>query len=258
MSPITHSSFIPKPSAIISAPSQELQAAKERKMVGTATVFRGASFLFLNTFLLYVIRFFYRLITSRSLGPYDYGLFSFGLMILGVFSLLGTLGLNNGIIRYISHYQGRNDILRLRGTVLASFFYTLLASTLFATLIILFSSQISEYLFHDLAFAPILVIFALCIPLYSVYKLFGKSFIGFKRPELQIFSTTIARDLVLFLLVGAALFFGFGLLEISLLYIVTFVISILVSWYLFSKHFFSFFELFRLWKKRMKERKIIG
>ena len=83
---------------------------------GISKVARGAGIIFLGAFVLYIFRFCYKLLVSRYLGPEDFGLFSLGLMIVNISSLLATVGLNNGIVKFIAHYNGLGDKERVKGT----------------------------------------------------------------------------------------------------------------------------------------------
>src|SRR3989338_8513967 len=51
----------------------------------------------------------YRVVIARHFGPEAYGLFSLALMILNLFVAISALGLNEGLLRYISIYRGKKD-----------------------------------------------------------------------------------------------------------------------------------------------------
>jgi len=200
---------------------------------------RGSGILFLSTFTLYFTRFFYRLLTSRYLGPENYGLLSLGIMVLNVAALLSILGMHDGIVKYISHYLGKNDKSRVKGTILSSIKISVILSLLFSLVIILFSEQIAVGLFHNSSFKPVLVIFALIIPFYSLHKILLKVFIAFKKPEYNLISSAISRELLLLILTGSVIILGGHLLHVSLVVLVSTLVAAVFAIFLMEKYVFS-------------------
>jgi O-antigen/teichoic acid export membrane protein len=49
----------------------------------------------------------YRIIIAREFGPETYGLFSLAMMVVGWFTIISLLGINNGIVRFVAYYRGK-------------------------------------------------------------------------------------------------------------------------------------------------------
>jgi O-antigen/teichoic acid export membrane protein len=199
---------------------------------------RGAGILFLCTFLLYFTRFFYRLITSRYLGPEQYGLLSLGIMVLNIVGLLSVLGLHQGVIKYISHYNGKNDEPRVKGTILLSTKISLFISIISSTLLILFSKQIAINLFHNAAFRPVLIIFSLTVPFFSVHKILSKSFLAFKKPEYNLVSL-LSREVTTLIILSIVILFSGNILHISLVTLISTIFALIISLLLMEKYVFT-------------------
>ncbi|MBT4445665.1 oligosaccharide flippase family protein [archaeon] len=216
------------------------QTQEKTSQKALQTVAKGAGFIFANMVLLYVVRFVYKIVISRYLSPSGLGLLSLGLMVLGVCTTLTLLGLNNGIVKFISHYNGLKDAKRLLGTVRASLGISLIAS-IFMSILVLFSSKfIANNLFHEPELQPIIIVFAFCIPILSQFKLFGKAFTGFKKPEVTIITGTIGREISLFVLVSIMIFLGGSILEIAYMYIFSILIGLALSVIIFQIKFAPF------------------
>ena len=84
-------------------------------------VAKGAGLLFMGTFFVYFLKFIYRLVVSRYLGPADYGLLALGEGVLNIAFLFAILGLPSGAIKFISHYLGEKSAEKVKGTICSVF-----------------------------------------------------------------------------------------------------------------------------------------
>ena len=53
-----------------------------------------------------IVTYVYRLIIARYYGPEAYGLFSLAVMIIGFFAVIFSMGLTDGLSRFIPLYNG--------------------------------------------------------------------------------------------------------------------------------------------------------
>ena len=61
-----------------------------------------------------VFAFIYRTLIARSFGPEVYGLFSLSLIIIAWFVSFSSLGLSEGLLRYISIFRGKKEMSKIR------------------------------------------------------------------------------------------------------------------------------------------------
>src|SRR3972149_8037459 len=65
--------------------------------------------VFIGLALSKILGYTYRIIIARYFGPEVYGLFSLALMVSGWFIAISTLGLSEGLLRFIPIYRGRKE-----------------------------------------------------------------------------------------------------------------------------------------------------
>ncbi|MEW5803129.1 MAG: oligosaccharide flippase family protein [bacterium] len=147
------------------------------------------------------------LFIAKALGPSDIGLYFLGITICEVLTLVSIMGLPNGITRYVAIYNERNDIQRMKGTVLGAALCSLLVSLLSGALLFLSADLISSLL-HKPALAPILKLFAVSIPFECLMKIFTASTRGLKIME---HTAAIEQISWIGLRLGLALLFFYGM-----------------------------------------------
>jgi O-antigen/teichoic acid export membrane protein len=200
----------------------------------------GAGIIFIGTFLFYVFRFAYQVVIARYLGPEDYGLISLGIMILNLSILIPLLGINEGIVHYIAYYRSIGNKIRLKSTFLTALKITLPLSIITTATLIFFSKQIAINLFHNAELTPILIIFSLIIPFYTLLILAVNAMVALKKPEYTIISRIFGREFINLLLTITIVLIGGTVLQLSLIYLLSFAIGSLLSLYLLEYKVFPF------------------
>ncbi|MBI2102878.1 oligosaccharide flippase family protein [Candidatus Woesearchaeota archaeon] len=202
---------------------------------GISKVARGAGIIFLGAFVLYIFRFCYKLLVSRYLGPEDFGLFSLGLMVVNISSLLATVGLNNGIVKFIAHYNGLGDKERVKGTLIAALKTSGIISSIIVIILVSFSPFIAEQVFHNQKLRWILLIMVLSIPAFTMLKLIGKAFTAFKKPEYNIYSNTFGKESISLFLVGVIILIEGSVLSISITFLVSALLALIIAFFLLNR-----------------------
>src|SRR3989338_10381591 len=120
--------------------------------------------VFIGLALSKILSYVFRVVAARYFGPEAYGLFSLALVISGWFFAFASLGLSEGIVRYVSLYRGRKRIDDAR--YLVNFSVKILTVTSLITGAIMFfgSNIIAVKIFHDVNLIPFIKIFSLAIP----------------------------------------------------------------------------------------------
>lgn len=197
---------------------------------------KGAGIVFLTSVLIYLFRFFYRIIISRYLGPSDYGLIAIGEMILQISMVLCLVGLSSGITRFVSQYIAEGRMDKVKGVIYGAFKIVVPISLVASFILITFSDKISVGFFHDVSLVYVLIIFSLTLPLSTIITLFGGSFYGFKKPQYLLFTTALGRELSVLLLTLIIIFLGGSIFQISLIYLISFIIATLISFLIYKKN----------------------
>jgi O-antigen/teichoic acid export membrane protein len=155
-----------------------------------------------------VVQFGLHILLGRVLGASGYGLYALGFSVLRLASQISILGLQNGIVRFVSIYKGEGDLGRIKGTLISAFTIATLASILVGTFLFLFSSFISIRIFTDPQLISVLRVFAIALPFFVMMQMTAHTARGFQRVEyyvgIQNFIWPIANTLfvVMAFLVG--------------------------------------------------------
>jgi len=124
---------------------------------------KSAGIVFGGTMIGTGLKYLFEALVARHLGPELFGLFFLGLTVFSVLGTVSTLGLHNGVLRYVSLFRGVGDRARVKGTILLSLRVVFIVATVFSLLTIIFSRTIGSHLFHEEQLAPVLRIFSLGI-----------------------------------------------------------------------------------------------
>ncbi|MBI2145831.1 flippase [Candidatus Woesearchaeota archaeon] len=200
---------------------------------------KGAGLFFLGTLFIYLMKFIYRIIVSRYLGPSDYGLLSLGEGVFNIAILLATLGISSGVIKFISHYLAKNKPEKIKGVIIASLKFILPTSIVISALMIIFSNYIAIGIFNKEELAPLLVIFALAVPFFGYSNLLTNIFIAFKkihyRNQLNAFIRPVSSILIVILII----ILKGNVYLIAIAFLVSYVLSAAWGFYLLETKTFS-------------------
>lgn len=177
----------------------------------------------------------YRIIVARYFGPEVYGLLILGTMAIAWLISLSSLGLIEGLLRFVAFYRGKDEKDKIRYVFKFSrgIFFTL---SIFAS-ISLFS--LSEYLslniMHNQDLEIFLKIFAFLIP----FAVFGNGFLAVIKAYEKIkwytfilnFAENFTKVLVLILLIFIGLKEGAVIFSYFLGIFITFILSYYVCKY---------------------------
>lgn len=117
-------------------------------------VAKSSFVVLLSVFLSKILTYAYKSVIAREFGLEAYGLYSLGLMISGWFIALASLGIAEGLLRFMPIYAGKKDWNRLR-FVFRSGLVTLFWTGLIFSAALFFSAEwISVTFFHNEALIP--------------------------------------------------------------------------------------------------------
>ena len=130
---------------------------------GMEKIATGAGIVILGIVISKILGYFYRVIVART-GTEPYGLLSLGLAILGIIITFSLLGLETGVLRYVSLYKSKNDPEKIKSIILSALKITMPLSILFSTLTFILAEWISITFFHNPLLKPIIQIIAISAP----------------------------------------------------------------------------------------------
>lgn len=199
------------------------------------TIVKGAGVNFAGTLVNKILSFAFILFIARLITTKEMGLYYQGMMVAQVLFTFSTLGLDAGVLRFVSIYRGQGAADRVKGTVLSALAVAGPVSIISGILIYLFSDLISLHFFHDPSFESVLKLFSLTIPFLVIGNIFIAVTHGFKLMQYKMFCESgelVARFLLSFLLL---FILGLGFNGVILSCVVSILFSACLAYYFTSK-----------------------
>ncbi|MDW6026382.1 lipopolysaccharide biosynthesis protein [Mesorhizobium sp. BAC0120] len=154
-----------------------------------------------------VIAFVSQVLLARWMGSFEYGIFVLVWTTMIIVGNLACLGFHTSVIRFIPEYREKGLIAELRGILLTSRLFVLVASTLIAALgaagIWLYSAEIERY------YVVPFILGVVCLPMIALSDLLQ----GISRANAWALSalspTYIIRPVLILVFMAAALIAGY-------------------------------------------------
>ena len=128
--------------------------------------------IFIGIFLSKLLTYVYRIIIARHFGPEIYGLFSLAIMISGWFIIFSSLGLAEGLLRYIPWYRGEKKYNKIKYILKLSITITFVTGIISGFLLFILAEFISLKLFHNSNLIIFLQVFSVIIPIFLLARIF--------------------------------------------------------------------------------------
>ncbi len=155
-----------------------------------------------------IFSYLYRIVVARNFGAEEYGLFSLSLIIFIIFVSVSSLGLSDGVLRFVSFYRGRKQPGKISFLVKFSLKTALISSILAGVILYLASGTIAENLVHNPGIIIYLKVFSFLIPVSVLSNVLLYTLRAYEKINLYSFSMNIFQNftkvafLVLFVIIG--------------------------------------------------------
>jgi len=193
-------------------------------------VAKGAGLVFIGTVIGMILGFVERVIIARYYTQTQYGVFSLALVLLNIFAVIATLGLQDGAARQIAYYRGKGDDKKVRGIIISSIEIALVASIILSFILFFGSNFISTKIFHESLLSPVIKIFSITIPFFVLINIFVAIARGFNDVKPKVYFQNILRNVLFISLLIAILWLSLSFLEV----IYSFSFSIIISCFLLA------------------------
>jgi O-antigen/teichoic acid export membrane protein len=201
----------------------------------TTRVARGATYVFIQTFLTALISVVYFVVLAHTLPQEDMGAFALLSFLLALGQTLGTFSLTSAAIRYISQHLAENNPEKAKAVVSRVLQVGLLSSAITFLLLFVPAELTSTLMFGQSGYAFLLRLLALC-SIFTILQVIVLSFLqGLQKwREVSIISmayTFIHVPLSIFLLLT-----GLRLFSVVLGWVIGLAITAIVGLALVIKH----------------------
>jgi len=142
----------------------------------------GQSFIYLlGTIFTVFVGFFFKIYIARHLGAEGLGIYSLGVSLVTIASVFMTLGLGNGLVRFVSKYSAEKNYIQLHTYLHSTFKINLLSISVFSSLLLFFPDFIASRILKTPEITPYLSYFAILMIVNSFIALFDQIIRGFKE-----------------------------------------------------------------------------
>ena len=151
-------------------------------------------------------------LVTRRIGLAPFGVYVLASTILRIVGIFSVLGLDWGLIRFISLYQGRGDRARVKGVILFATKVAGLISLFFFSLLFLTSNFISIQIFHNPDLSPALQILSISLPFTTLMTVWLGGIQGFQLIKYRVYVEKLFQPLsrllflILLFILGMKLF----------------------------------------------------
>ncbi len=169
----------------------------------------------------------YRFLVAR-IGPEEYGLLSIGLAIFGFATAAGLLGYESGIVRPLAEYLGKNKREKVWQVIVAALKIALPVSLIITGIMFIFVNQITAF-FHDDRLKQLIYLFAICVPIYTIYRIFLSVFRAFKKVDYEAIVVTGIENGLRVLFTGIGVYLGWRLFGVGVIYAICLGIGVITA-----------------------------
>lgn len=179
---------------------------------------KSSVIVFIGIFLSKILSYVYRVIIARQFGPEAYGLFSLAVMLSGWIIVIATLGLNEGVLRYISLFRGKREIGKIQYVIRASAMLLAAAGVLGGVILYLSAPFLAVDIFHNKSLIIFLRIFSFIVPLSVVGNVFLPTLRAYEEIGWHSFISNILTNVLHVSSLILLIILGFGIKSIPLSY----------------------------------------
>lgn len=205
------------------------------------TFAKGSIIIFLGMIFSKIFGYIYRLIVAR-IGVEQYGSLSLGIIIIGIVIMVSTLGLNLGVLRYVSFFIGKKDDQKIKGIINSALKITIPISIIFGLLLFIFSDKISYLIFKNFELSIILKILSISVPFYATARIFLSTMFAFKKVKYVIYAQNITENLLKVLITALLVILGYGVIGATIAYVLAIIGVFILSFYFLQKKIFPFLD----------------
>ncbi|WP_410509882.1 flippase [Methanosarcina hadiensis] len=169
----------------------------------------GSGIILAGTFLGMLLDILIKKVMTSHLSTADFGTYSLALTVISITGAFATLGLSDGVPRYIAFFRGKQEEQKVHELIISAIFMGLIAGLL----AILVSPSLFERLAGETQASVLSVVKILifAVPFTILLNVTVAIYRGFDRTNVNMYFYNIIRPLSLLGFASAAVFFGASL-----------------------------------------------
>jgi len=191
-------------------------------------IIKGAGVIYAGLLIQAFISFLAQVLAARFLTTSGFGGITVGTALLDIGSIVGSVGLAEGLIRYLPRAEDSEK----GNIVMTTLVVSAVASTVIAVAVVLNTSFLATTVFGDPSVETALTIFGAAIPFATVLFVAIGGIRGQKVARYRVYVKNIVQPLLRFLCVGIVVVLGLGEAGFAGAYTLPYVVTSLVATYL--------------------------
>src|SRR3989344_5650328 len=154
---------------------------------------KSANIVFIGMILSKILGFLYRAIIAR-MGVSEYGVISLGLAITSFLITISLMGLDFGVLRYVSLYSEKNNHKKAEKAISTATLISGTLSIILAIIIFVYASYLAD-LFNNKDIEIVLKIMAFVLPFDVLRIIFFSALKSLKKAEYEVFGKSIIENI---------------------------------------------------------------
>ena len=142
---------------------------------------KDTGLIYISNILIMFLGFISGVIIVRSVTQFQYGIYSIAMTIISISLLMASLGLGDGLTRYIAYFRGSGEIAKAKSAIISSLQIAVISGIVFLIIFISVSPIISIGIFGKSELLMPLRLLAISIPFSVLSDVYNAIFRGFSR-----------------------------------------------------------------------------
>jgi O-antigen/teichoic acid export membrane protein len=177
------------------------------------------------------------IVMTRTVGSAIYGIFSIAYIVTWIAQVFSTAGLNQGLLRFVAFYKAKEDIPRLKGTIIFGTKVAFSLSLFFAVLLFLIADIIAVRLFHNKDIEIAIKILIIAIPFLTISDLLLNCIQSFQIIKYQVYIQKVLQPSVRLIFLIMLFLIGLKLTALLISYVISAFIGLILASYYVLKIF---------------------
>jgi O-antigen/teichoic acid export membrane protein len=182
-------------------------------------IVKSSFFVFIFLILSKFVTYFYRIIVARHFGPEVYGSLSLAMMISGLFILFSVMGLDEGILRYISFYRGKKEKRKIKIIFNFTYKFVISLSVISGLIMFIFSEFIAITFFHNSSLTIFFQIFSFSVPISAISRIYLSGIRAFEKIGWYSFLRNFLEGFFKLIFLIIFIFLGLGISSVQFSYV---------------------------------------
>ena len=184
---------------------------ERKKCTDWSQVVEGGGTVFLASLVGNGLNYGFAIVLARWLGAADFGVYALGLTIFNVLTLVLVLGLDTGIVKFVSHHLATGQGDRARHAIAHATTVAGVCGLVGGIVLACLAPTISNAVYGKPDLLPVLLWFSIAIPLATVSAVWLSSLQAFQTVRYTVLVKYLWEPVGKFLLAGLLVAAGFGL-----------------------------------------------